>query len=249
VIVASTLFLIAGIVTFVIGVFSSEGLSMIIVSIAASALAALTLFVGVMRDRKRVVVEPGGAAPMPTFTSEAPAIESIPEGAHERTESPSASALPPIEMPAMEQREPVEASPFGDEDEEPFGDEEEDIVAPTETASMRAARLSRERFAPAEHAVPPSSAKPAPRRAAAKKAAPKTAAKKTAAKKGAPRKQAPKKPAPKKPAPKKAAAKATTTKKAAPKKTTTKKAAPKKTAAKKDAPKKTTAKKSSPKKS
>lgn len=227
-IIASTLFLIAGIVTFIIGVFSSDGLSMIIVSIAASALAALTLFVGVMRDRKRVAVESAGAAPMPTFTSEAPAIESIPE----RAESPTASALPPIELPPIDEPEPVEASPFEDEDE--------GMLAPTETASMRAARVSRERFAPADRAAPPT---PAARKAAPKKAAPK----KATAKKAAPKRTAAKTTA-KKATAKKAAAKKTTAKKAVPKKSAAKSTA-KKTTAKKAATKKTTTKKSSPRKS
>lgn len=75
-IIASALFLLAGIVLFVIGLFSGSNLSMIVMSLGASALAALTLVAGVLRDRKRVA--PAGLATSATYTG-APAIESIPE--------------------------------------------------------------------------------------------------------------------------------------------------------------------------
>ena len=179
-IIASTLFLIIGIVTFVVGVVASEDVGLIVVSIGASLLAAVTLAVGVVRDRRRLAaegLEPSEATMFTEAPTEfAPIVRSEPQPLRPLSEPEPAPLAPVTLTPELDEEQPVR-----------------------ESASVRAARAS---------AAKATAKKPAAKKTAAKKpAAKKTASKKPAAKKTAAKKTAAKKPAAKKPAAKKAAAK------------------------------------------
>jgi hypothetical protein len=122
VIAASAILVVLALITLIVGVFST-GLGMIYVSIASSALAALTLFVGVQRDKRKTALAGEGAGMVvpareifPETGVGAPALpEEFPadEAPTEVAEAPLLSGLSPVPeaLPETFEPEPVSAAP------------------------------------------------------------------------------------------------------------------------------------------
>lgn len=187
-IAASAILVVLALITLIVGVFST-GLGMIYVSIASSALAALTLFVGVQRDKRKTVLAGEGAGMVvpareifPETSIGAPALSEENAGDEAPTEAAEAPLLSslspePEAIPEIPEPEPVRAT------------------APARTAARkpaaRASRTASSARAPASKPAARSAAKP--KSAAGKTAASgtaKTAASKSSAKKAAPSKAA-----------------------------------------------------------
>lgn len=201
-IAASAVLVVAALVLLIVGVFQ-DGLELVFGSIAASIIAAISLFLGVLRDRRAPVTAPGYP------------VEGAPVGGF---------AVPPRE----EEGEAAPASSLLDEELRP----EEAAAALTGLGQESSLGEAQPLILPDDEEldVPPAPAPPTAARRARKPAATKrAAAKKPAAKKPATKRKA----AAKKPATKKAAKKPAATKRAAAKKPAAKRTAVKKTAAKK----------------
>jgi hypothetical protein len=246
VIVASTVFLVVALVTFVVGLFS-DGAAMFAVSMGSSVLAGITLFFGVRQGRRAEPVPatlgppmeqipddlfaPYGAQMQPTQETPAPGFE-------ESSFEPEPESYTDIDRP-------------GDEESLMFGEEPEAAppVVDADYLAERAKKAAPKPSAPRRPAAKPTAAKAAAAKAAASKStASKTAvAKKPAAK--SPAKAAPKTPPkPTKSAASKPAAKSSTSKASASKSSAAKPSASKSAAAKKPAAKTTASKTAAAKK-
>jgi len=212
-IAASAVLVVIALVLLIVGVFQT-GLELVFASIAASIIAAISLFWGVLKDRRAPAGVPGY-----------PPHEGAPVGGLTAgVGSAAAPAGPSVEADLPPHEEVPTLSGVGTgsslDDDAPMLPSAENVGLAEPTLTL------------------PEIPEEAPVRSAARRAAPrKPAAKKPAAKKPAAKKPAAKKPAAKKPAAKKPAAK-----KPAAKKPAAKKPAAKKPAAKKPAAKKTTRK-------
>lgn len=202
-IAASAILVVVALISLIVGVFST-GLGMIYVSIASSALAALTLFVGVQRDKRKAALVGEGAGSVVPVQEVFPAAESdLPEMLAEVSEL-EASTLT-AEAPLVPDLSGVEA----EADEAPFVSARARTTTRKPTARPKAGASARA-----------AASKPAAKRPAAKAKSPSA---KTAASTGKTASKA---------APKKAAAPKAVTPKAATPKATTKKQPAKAAAAK-----------------
>ncbi len=178
-IVASTVFLVAALVSFVVGLFQ-DGWSMFAVSMGASVLAGLTLFLGVRQGRRAA---PAGVGMSATLGPPIEQIASTSSFDRPLSDEEVEDAVDPL---ASYTQEPQTEEIDYEEESSVLGDDTE--VAPVVDSAYLAERARKARTSRAKTtASKPAARKPSSRAGATKSTAAKTARPKAAGTKAAPK--------------------------------------------------------------